>query len=245
VLRLSLHPHGCRVVQKVLEEVPTEAEAAFCAGLRGRVMQCIESQHGNHVIQKVIERLPVDQCQFVLDEVLASLDDLCPHQFGCRVVQRMLEHCPPAQAAPVLDHVMRHLFSLCKEQYGNYVVQHVVEHGRAEDKQKVLALVNSRPTDLACHKYGANVVERCLLLADQTEREQLIRCLVGTEKKLQMLVNDRFANYVLQRVLDVAAAPQRRQVYQMLRQHTGTLQRLSFGKHVLGKLEELEPQMRR
>jgi pumilio RNA-binding family len=245
VLRLSLHPNGCRVVQKVLEEVPTEAEAAFCTGLQGRVMQCIESQHGNHVIQKVIERLPVAQCKFVLDEVMASLDELCPHQFGCRVVQRMLEHCPPAQAAPVLDHVMRHLFSLCKEQYGNYVVQHVVEHGRPEDRQKVLALVSSRPTDLACHKYGANVVERCLLLADQTEREQLIRWLVGTQKKLQMLVHDRFANYVLQRVLDVAAAPQRREVYQMLRQHTETLQRLSFGKHVLSKLEELEPQMRR
>jgi pumilio RNA-binding family len=219
VLRLTLHPHGCRVVQKLLEELPTAAQVVFCSGLRGHVVQCVESQHGNHVIQKVVERLPPQSAQFVLDEVCSSIEMLCPHVFGCRVVQRILEHSIAQQTDTILEHILEQLFTLCREQYGNYVVQHVLEHGRDKDKTRVVALIQEHASDLACHKYGSNVVEKALLLANATERRQVAASLFGSPidpQRLEHLVQDRFANYVIQRVLEVADPALRSEMSRLL-----------------------------
>lgn len=193
-----------------------------------------------------MERLPPHTVQFVVDELLESLDKMCVHVFGCRVAQRVLEYCLPAQTEPILNHVQRSLYQLAREQYGNYVVQHVLEHGRSSDRQEIMALLCQRPLDIACHKYGSNVMEKALLLADAPERYALVEAMLGRPRSsqgLKRMVDDRFANYVVQRLLDLSAPEQKREVVRMLRADCmAQLQKSSQGKHVVQKLEQLEVQ---
>lgn len=57
VLNLSLHPSGCRVVQKALEKLPQDMKPAIIQELELHVMKCVQDQHGNHVVQKCVEQV--------------------------------------------------------------------------------------------------------------------------------------------------------------------------------------------
>jgi len=160
------------------------------------------------------------------------------HNFGCRIVQRILEHCSEAQKQAVLDHILRNLVSLCREQYGNYVVQHVLEHGRQEDRSKIVNLITREPLRTTCHKYGSNVVEKALLIGTLQERAAIIKAIVQTGGIIDVL-HDRFANYVLQRILDVAPPAELQMVTNILREqkHAAILGKTTFGKQILQKMD--------
>ena len=68
------------------------------------------------------------------------------------------------------------------------------------DRERILDLVKQMPLELSCHKFASNVVEKGLLLGDARERSVIIRAIIGDPKepqRLQMMVRDRFANYVV------------------------------------------------
>ena len=87
-----------------------------------------------------------------------------------------------------------------------------------------------------------------LLLGDARERSVIIRAIIGDPKepqRLQMMVRDRFANYVVQRLLDVAEQSQKEEVFWILKDAStvSQLKKTSYGKHILGKLEQIATQV--
>ena len=58
------------------------------------------------------------------------------------------------------------------------------------------------------------------MLGDARERSVIIRAIIGDPpepQRLQMMVRDRFANYVVQRLLDVAEQSQKEEVFWILK----------------------------
>lgn len=52
------------------------------------------------------------------------------------------------------------------------------------------------------------------------------------------MMKDQYANYVVQRMIDVADPPQRKQLITKLRPHVAVLRKYTYGKHILAKLEK-------
>ena len=52
------------------------------------------------------------------------------------------------------------------------------------------------------------------------------------------MMKDQFANYVVQKMIDVAEPPQRKLLMQRIRPHVATLRKFTYGKHILAKLEK-------
>lgn len=52
------------------------------------------------------------------------------------------------------------------------------------------------------------------------------------------MMKDQFANYVVQRMIDVADPPQRKQLIAKLKLHVSVLRKYTYGKHILAKLEK-------
>lgn len=122
------------------------------------------------------------------------------------------------------------------------MIQHVLEHGRESDKLRILELIKQMPLELSCHKFASNVVEKGLLLGDQRDRSVIIQAIIGEPRepqRLQMMVRDRFANYVVQRLLDVAEYQQKEEVFWILKDQVANLKKSSYGKHILSKLEQI------
>jgi pumilio RNA-binding family len=167
------------------------------------------------------------------------------HCYGCRVVQRVLEHGSQSQTEPLLDKLHHRVETLVKDTYGNYVVQHILEHGREKDKQNIMSLILKNPFDLACGQYSSNVVEKSLVVLSKDEKAKIIKAFLGEPddpQRLSKMVNHRFANYVVQRLLDSADQPERQEAFYKLVVEcadTSTLNQLrksNYGKHILQKL---------
>uniref|UniRef100_A0A8C8Z7L0 Pumilio homolog 1 n=1 Tax=Prolemur simus TaxID=1328070 RepID=A0A8C8Z7L0_PROSS len=242
VLSLALQMYGCRVIQKALEFIPSDQQNEMVRELDGHVLKCVKDQNGNHVVQKCIECVQPQSLQFIIDAFKGQVFALSTHPYGCRVIQRILEHCLPDQTLPILEELHQHTEQLVQDQYGNYVIQHVLEHGRPEDKSKIVAEIRGNVLVLSQHKFASNVVEKCVTHASRTERAMLIDevCTMndGPHSALYTMMKDQYANYVVQKMIDVAEPGQRKIVMHKIRPHIATLRKYTYGKHILAKLEK-------
>ncbi|XP_010218985.1 PREDICTED: pumilio homolog 2, partial [Tinamus guttatus] len=167
---------------------------------------------------------------------------LSTHPYGCRVIQRILEHCTAEQTLPILEELHQHTEQLVQDQYGNYVIQHVLEHGRPEDKSKIVSEIRGKVLALSQHKFASNVVEKCVTHASRAERALLIDEVCcqndGPHSALYTMMKDQYANYVVQKMIDMAEPAQRKIIMHKIRPHITTLRKYTYGKHILAKLEK-------
>ncbi|XP_034383728.1 pumilio homolog 2 isoform X4 [Cyclopterus lumpus] len=268
VLPLALQMYGCRVIQKALESISSDQQVIsdIVRELDGHVLKCVKDQNGNHVVQKCIECVQPQALQFIIDAFQGQVFVLSTHPYGCRVIQRILEHCTQEQTLPILEELHQHSEqlgqkyqgvslemtpktyytvsrdALFKDQYGNYVIQHVLEHGRPEDKSKIVAEVRGKVLVLSQHKFASNVVEKCVIHSSRAERALLIDEVCcqkdGPHSALYTMMKDQYANYVVQRMIDMAEPAQRKIIMHKIRPHIATLRKYTYGKHILAKLEK-------
>jgi len=142
-----------------------------------------------------------------------------------------------------LDELHANTEQLLQDQYGNYVIQHVLEHGKPENKSRIVSAVTGKVLPLSQHKFASNVVEKCVQYANRNERAVLIDevCITNLEVPqacpLHIMMKDQYANYVVQKMIDVAEATQRKVLMHNIRPHVNTLKKYTYGKHILTKFE--------
>jgi pumilio RNA-binding family len=218
------------------------------SGATDRVAECIQNMHGNHVIQKCIEQMPPDSVNFIIDSVKKSVDAMAEHMYGCRIIQRLLEHCAPHQLQEMLESIRVHTKRLAENPYGNYVVQHMLEHGRPEDKKAILTVVANNITVFAKNKCSSNVVEKCFEIASIGEhadalkegRQRLYAAVLeprpGQPLPIQELTDDKFGNYIVQRMLEYSRDAERETLKNQLITLAPQLQNSTNGKHICSAL---------
>ncbi|KAI9308517.1 armadillo-type protein [Cunninghamella echinulata] len=247
VLSLSLQMYGCRVVQKALEHVLNDQQAVLIRELDGNVLKCVKDQNGNHVVQKAIERVPAEHIQFIIDTFHGQVYHLATHPYGCRVIQRMFEHCPDSQTNRLLDELHRATNQLVQDQYGNYVIQHILEHGNSEDKSLIISKVQGHVLQLSKHKFASNVVEKCVAFGGKDERLSLIDEVLQTRSDgtypLMTMMKDQYANYVVQKMLDVVDGEQREILVSKIKPYLPGLKKYTYGKHLISTCLEVEKQL--
>eukprot|EP00050_Salpingoeca_kvevrii_P006129 m.287605 g.287605 ORF g.287605 m.287605 type:complete len:774 (+) comp11814_c0_seq1:58-2379(+) len=257
VLPLALQMYGCRVIQKALECISREQQASLISELDGHVLKCVKDQNGNHVVQKCIECVPPEDLQFIIDTFRNQVYLLSTHPYGCRVIQRILERCTTEQIEPILNELHEHTEQLVQDQYGNYVVQHVLEHGSPQDVKKIVARIKGHVLSMSQHKFASNVVEKCVAKASRADRAVLIEEVCTDVKNvpvpspngigqtleptpaLLIMMRDQYANYVVQKMIDLAADDQRRELVLLIRPQTAMLRNYTYGKHIIAKIEKI------
>lgn len=256
VLPLALQMYGCRVIQKALESISPELQIILVKELDGHVLKCVKDQNGNHVVQKCIECVPADELQFVINAFKNQVFSLSTHPYGCRVIQRILEHCTSGQVEPILSELHEHTERLVQDQYGNYVIQHVLQHGKPEDVTMIVSKIKGQVLYMSQHKFASNVVEKCVAYAQKPDRDIIVdevcnhvenvpvpspsgigQTLVPTTA-LNIMMRDQYANYVVQKMIDLVTDEQRDLLVTKIKPHTAMLRNYTYGKHIIAKLEK-------
>ncbi|EPB75761.1 RNA binding repeat protein, Pumilio-family [Ancylostoma ceylanicum] len=246
VMNLALQMYGCRVIQKAMESIDESLQLEILKEMEGHVLKCVKDQNGNHVVQKVIEKVKPERLQFIINTFTKNGPDtitqLSMHPYGCRVIQRVLEHCSEEQKRPVLEALHANMSTLIVDQYGNYVVQHVIEHGSNQDRDRIVQEVAGNVLRYAQHKFASNVIEKCLICAGSHHKTLLIDEVCGTPNDPQppilLMMKDQFANYVVQKMLDIADPVYRKKMMYAIKPHIPVLRKYSYGKHIITKLEK-------
>ncbi|CAK5089790.1 unnamed protein product [Meloidogyne enterolobii] len=238
--------YGCRVIQKALESVDQDCQMEVIKEISNHVLKCVKDQNGNHVVQKIIERVEPQQLQFIIDAFTKGAPDtvcsLSSHPYGCRVIQRVLEHCTEEQKRPVLEQLHENIFTLVTDQYGNYVIQHVIEHGISLDRERIVKCLRGDVLKYAQHKFASNVIEKCLICGTTEQKNILIDEVCNDDgapnPQLLEMMKDPFANYVVQKMLDVSDSAHRKKIMFSIKSHIPALRKFNYGKHIIAKLEK-------
>lgn len=220
VLSLSLGTYGCRVVQKAFEHVSSEQKVVLSRELEPYVLDCVRDQNANHVIQKILERVPSAHLDSISSAFAGHVPALASHCYSCRVLQRIFAYCSEAQRRPLLEEMHQDTLRLMQDQYGNYVIQWVLQKGEQRDRIEIVRKTKTHLLQLARHKFASNVVEHVIEVAPPADLADLLDELfepidtvdASTAPPLPegakhcvatLMMQDQYANYVLQRFLQV------------------------------------------
>lgn len=237
LVSISLNMHGTRAVQKMIDYLSTQRQVqSLIMALNLNVVTLIKDLNGNHVVQKCLNTLPPEDNQFIYNAVAANCIEVATHRHGCCVLQRCIDHASESQRIQLVTEITYNSLTLVLDPFGNYVVQYVLD---LNDSRFITAIVNQFRNNvcaLSAQKFSSNVVEKCVRVADLEGRKQLISELID-KSRLERMLRDSFANYVVQTALDYAEPGQRAELVAIIRPVLPMIRNTPYGKRIQSKIQ--------
>ena len=236
ICELSLHIYGCRVVQKLIDNL--DDIKFVVAEIESHIMELISSPNGNHVIQKCIDK-DIDK-GFIIKEFEKSGVELAQERYGCRVLQRLFERCSKDETNLIYNVIVESVDQLINDKYGNYVIQHLLQHDRREHSG-IFDYIIKNAYEMSKYKFSSNVIEKCVDGATLKQLEAFLGVFLARDNSgrpnLFYMCTDMYANYVVQRLFDVAPSNLRDRAKTALLPYIKEMRAVPFTKHILTRLQ--------
>ncbi|RPD58447.1 ARM repeat-containing protein [Lentinus tigrinus ALCF2SS1-6] len=225
--QLCKDQHGCRYLQKKLEEgVPEHRDMIFRETF-GHFADLMTDPFGNYLCQKLLEYSTDDQRNVICESVAQELVNISLNMHGTRAVQKMIDFLSTRRQASVrpVDSLIPltvetrqadfscnmqihsiilalslHVVVLIKDLNGNHVIQKCLNKLAPEDNQFIYNAVAANCVEVATHRHGCCVLQRCIDHASEHQRVQLVNEITYNALTL---VQDPYGNYVVQYILDL------------------------------------------
>jgi hypothetical protein len=165
------------------------------------------------------------------------------HTYGCRVIQRLIEHCLVDQLQELLAEIVDEVEDLAKDEYGNYVIQTMAERSDTPHRERVIDIMCEKILELSCNKYASNCAEKALVYSNGEQRVRVIGAILGEpgdeNPPLLVMMRDRYANYIVQRTIELSEGEQKDQLYSRLKDQVPSLRRFTYGKHIINSMAKI------
>ncbi|KAF8887767.1 armadillo-type protein [Infundibulicybe gibba] len=201
--------HGCRYLQKKLEEgVPEHRDMIFRETF-GHFADLMTDPFGNYLCQKLLEYSTDEQRNVICESVAQDLVNISLNMHGTRAVQKMIDFLSTkrqadlrynAQIHSIIVALSLHVVVLIKDLNGNHVIQKCLNKLAPEDNQFIYNAVAANCVEVATHRHGCCVLQRCIDHASDHQRIQLVNEITYNALTL---VQDPYGNYVVQYILDL------------------------------------------
>lgn len=201
--------HGCRFLQKKLEEGIQEHRDIIFRETFNHFADLMTDPFGNYLCQKLLEYSTDEQRNLICESVAGDLVTISLNMHGTRAVQKMIDFLSTQrQADPryndqivsIIRALSLHVVTLIKDLNGNHVIQKCLNRLVPEDNQFIYNAVAAHCVEVATHRHGCCVLQRCIDHASETQRVQLV---TEITYHALTLVQDPYGNYVVQYILDL------------------------------------------
>ncbi|KAJ7651951.1 ARM repeat-containing protein [Mycena polygramma] len=201
--------HGCRYLQKKLEEGSAEHRDMIFRETFGHFADLMTDPFGNYLCQKLLEYSTDEQRNVICDSVAQDLVNISLNMHGTRAVQKMIDFLSTrrqadarynAQIHSIIVALSLHVVVLIKDLNGNHVIQKCLNKLAPEDNQFIYNAVAANCVEVATHRHGCCVLQRCIDHASDHQRIQLVNEITYNALTL---VQDPYGNYVVQYILDL------------------------------------------
>ncbi|KAF9535778.1 armadillo-type protein [Crepidotus variabilis] len=225
--------HGCRYLQKKLEEgVPEHRDMIFRETF-GHFADLMTDPFGNYLCQKLLEYSTDEQRNVICESVAQDLVNISLNMHGTRAVQKMIDFLSTRrQIHSIILALSLHVVVLIKDLNGNHVIQKCLNKLAPEDNQFIYNAVAANCVEVATHRHGCCVLQRCIDHASEVQRVQLV---TEITYNALTLVQDPYGNYVVQYILDLN---ENRFSDALIRQFTGNICALSVQKFSSNVIEK-------
>ncbi|KAL4802753.1 hypothetical protein BDV18DRAFT_154086 [Aspergillus unguis] len=225
--------HGCRYLQRKLEERNAEQVQLIFEETRTYVVELMTDPFGNYLCQKLLEYSNDEQRTALINNAAPQLVKIALNQHGTRALQKMIEFISTREQTQTVIYALKdHVVELVQDLNGNHVIQKCLNHLEPEDSQFIYDAVGANCVDVGTHRHGCCVLQRCI---DHASGEQRARLIAQITHKAFYLVQDPFGNYVVQYILDLAEAHFTNPLCEQFRTRIASLSKHKFSSNVIEK----------
>ncbi|KAK4667282.1 hypothetical protein QC763_307810 [Podospora pseudopauciseta] len=230
---LARDQHGCRFLQKQLENrIPHEVHAIYREVLP-HVHELMIDPFGNYLCQKLLEYCTDDERTELIKNSAKDMVPIALNQHGTRALQKMIEHVSnEVQIQMITDALKMQVVTLIQDLNGNHVIQKCLNKLSPEQSHFIFNAVGENCIDVGTHRHGCCVLQRCIDHANGQQKAWLIQCITNNAYRL---VQDPFGNYVIQYIIDLNEPSFTEPLVAQFRTHILTLSKLKFSSNVVEK----------
>ncbi|KAJ9625485.1 uncharacterized protein PV06_01772 [Exophiala oligosperma] len=193
--------HGCRYLQRKLEDGNEEHIQAIFVETCPHIIELMTDPFGNYLCQKLFEHCNDEQRTTLINAAAPALTSIALNQHGTRALQKMIEFVNlPEQVDTIIQSLTPRVVDLVQDLNGNHVVQKCLTRLGADRSQFIYDAVGKFCVVVGTHRHGCCVLQRCIDHAQGFQRAQLIARITHCAFDL---VQDPFGNYVVQYILDL------------------------------------------
>ncbi|XP_039041454.1 putative pumilio homolog 7, chloroplastic [Hibiscus syriacus] len=219
LVRISLNTHGTRVVQRLIETLKSKHQISLIKyALKPGILDLIKDLNGNHVLQRCLQCLDNEDNKIIFEAAVQFCVDIATHRHGCCVLQRCIAHSTRQHRDNLITQVSRNGLLLAQDPFGNYVIQYIIELKVPSAAGNLLSQFKGHYVHLSMQKFSSHVIEKCLKHFAES-RSQIIHELISVVH-FEQLLQDPFANYVIQSGLAVTKGPLHASLVGAVRPHT-------------------------
>ncbi|KAJ6685554.1 PUMILIO-like protein 7 CHLOROPLASTIC-RELATED [Salix purpurea] len=233
LVRVCLNTYGTRVVQRLIETLTTRQQISLVIlALKPGVLDLVKDQNGNHVIQRCLNLLSNEDNKFIFDAATKFCVEIATHRHGCCVMQRCIAHASGKHWDKLMTAISRNGLLLAQDPFGNYVVQCIMDLKNPCSIAILLSQFKGNYEHLSMQKFGSHVVEKCLRHFEES-RSQIVLELLSVPH-FEQLLQDPFANYVIQCALAVTKGVLHSSLVEAVRPHS-TLRTSPYCKRIFSR----------
>ncbi|EON61784.1 hypothetical protein W97_01001 [Coniosporium apollinis CBS 100218] len=233
ILGLCKDQHGCRFLQKKLEDRKPEHVQLIFEKVNDYVVELMTDPFGNYLCQKLLEYTNDEQRTVLINNAAPQMVTIALNQHGTRALQKMIEFIStPEQIQTVIHAFGNQVVTLIQDLNGNHVIQKCLNHLSAQDAQFIFDAVGANCIIVGTHRHGCCVLQRCIDHASGPQKVQLVRQIT---KEAFALVQDPFGNYVVQYILDLNETSFTHPLCVAFRGHVPALSKQKFSSNVVEK----------
>ncbi|KAF5746805.1 hypothetical protein HS088_TW06G00980 [Tripterygium wilfordii] len=238
LVRISLNTYGTRVVQKLIETLKSRQQISLViSALEPGVLELIMDLNGNHVIQRCLQCLSNEENKIIFETAAKFSVDIATHRHGCCVLQRCIAHSTGKYQDKLITEISKNGLLLAQDPFGNYVIQYIIELKNPAAFANLISQFSGHYVQLSMQKFGSHVVEKCLKHFGDS-RSQIVHELLS-ESRFEQLLQDPYANYVIQSALGVTKGHLNALLVEAVRPHavlrTSPYCKRIFSRNVLKK----------
>ncbi|MCJ1471265.1 hypothetical protein MMC07_009913 [Pseudocyphellaria aurata] len=194
--------HGCRYLQKKLEERNPEHVHIIFLETNQHVVELMTDPFGNYLCQKLLEFSNDDQRTVLINNAAPQMVKIALNQHGTRALQKMIEFISTREQIQTIIHALQdRVVELIQDLNGNHVIQKCLNRLSPDDAQFIFDGVGNNCIVVGTHRHGCCVLQRCIDHASGLQKAQLISQITANAFSL---VQDPFGNYVVQYIVDLA-----------------------------------------
>lgn len=201
IYALCKDQHGCRYLQKKLEDRNPEQVHMIWLETNQHVIELMTDPFGNYLCQKLLEYCNDEERTVLIENASHDLVRIALNQHGTRALQKMIEFISTAgQVQTIIGALRYRVVELIQDLNGNHVIQKCLNKLSPTDAQFIFDAVGQHCVDVGTHRHGCCVLQRCIDHASGDQKAWLIRQI---SNNAYVLVQDPFGNYVVQYILDL------------------------------------------
>lgn len=233
IYSLCKDQHGCRYLQKQLENRLPDQIHMIWLETNQHVVELMTDPFGNYLCQKLLEYCNDDERTVLIQNATTDMVRIALNQHGTRALQKMIEHVTtPVQINLIVEALRNQVVELIQDLNGNHVIQKCLNKLSAADASFIFDAVGKHCVEVGTHRHGCCVLQRCIDHADGAQKIWLIERITA---HAVTLVQDPFGNYVVQYIIDLNEESFTEPLVQRFQGRIGLLSKHKFSSNVVEK----------